>query len=160
MRPLPIGRSPRESERLRFNHYVAMVPENNGCLLWIGSRTGLGYGRFWFDGRTWLASRMAWFLERGSIADGLIVLHKCDNPPCVNPAHLFLGTYKDNVADSAHKGRRATLDRHGRSKLTSPEVAAIRAARATGEAERVIAKRYRISQCQVSKIVLFQSWAS
>jgi hypothetical protein len=76
------------------------------CWSWTAARNSCGYGSFW-DGRAVVqASRFSWQLENGPIPAGLYVLHSCDNPPCVNPAHLFLGTQGDNVADRKAKGRR------------------------------------------------------
>ena len=80
------------------------------CWLWHGARDPKnGYGNFGIEGghngRTEKAHRAAWLLLVGPIPDGLFVLHKCDNPPCVNPAHLFLGTHQDNMDDKIEKGR-------------------------------------------------------
>lgn len=72
-----------------------------------GARTAKGYGRRWFRGSPWRAHRVAWVEAFGEIPDGLLVLHTCDNPPCVNPEHLFLGTHRDNALDRQAKGRSA-----------------------------------------------------
>lgn len=85
-----------------------------GCWLWLASLTGAGYGQFWLNGRREGAHRVAWELTYGPIPDGLLVCHDCpdgDNPRCVNPAHLFLGTTKDNADDMVAKGRGATGDK-------------------------------------------------
>jgi hypothetical protein len=80
----------------------------NGCWVWTGSLGAKGYGRIGSGARgapTLLAHRVAWGFKHGPIPDGLFVCHKCDNPPCVNPEHLFLGTNRDNILDCMSKGR-------------------------------------------------------
>src|SRR5437773_1860634 len=79
------------------------------CIEYVGAKNGdQGYRAFWFEGRRIYAHRASYELFVGSIPEGLFVLHRCDNPPCVNPDHLFLGTKKDNYQDSFVKGRRPT----------------------------------------------------
>jgi len=89
---------------------------SSGCWLWTAGKTPLGYGIFqvktekcmgWGHWKSVRAHRFAWELTYGLIPEGMNVLHKCDNPPCVRPTHLFLGTQKDNVRDMIHKGRGA-----------------------------------------------------
>lgn len=80
--------------------------EANECWLWTGgARIATGYGRFYAFGEQILAHRFAWELAHGQVPDGLFVLHRCDNPPCVNVDHLWLGTKGDNNRDTAAKGR-------------------------------------------------------
>jgi len=86
--------------------FWAKVQKTATCWLWTGTRTRQGYGQFAVDKRTRAsAHRMAYELTHGPIPEGLDVLHKCDNPPCCNPEHLFLGTHQDNMIDAVHKGR-------------------------------------------------------
>lgn len=75
------------------------------CWHWIGLNNGKGYGRMVYQGRAQVAHRLAWKAWRGEIPEGMSVLHKCDNRACVNPDHLWLGTYSDNMKDCWNKGR-------------------------------------------------------
>ena len=100
--------------RERFMKKWTLEPDS-GCWLWTGSRRRHGYGRMYsLDRKGLSAHRVSWELFRGPIPDGLDVLHKCDNPPCVNPDHLFVGTMQDNMDDMVRKGRQARGSRLGR----------------------------------------------
>ena len=85
--------------------FVASMPDERGCLIWSGSKTVERYGRLVKKGKRYLASRLTYERFKGRVPDGLEVCHSCDNPPCVNPDHLFLGTTKDNARDRQAKGR-------------------------------------------------------
>ena len=89
------------------------IPEPmSGCWLWIGCYNSSGYGSFWIAPRSVPASRASWLLNKGPVAPGFCVLHKCDNRTCVNPSHLFLGTNEDNIKDKVAKQRHYD---HGRT---------------------------------------------
>lgn len=96
---------------LRFWSHVNIV-ENKACWPWLGTKVSNNYGVFWYKNKRVLAHRMAWMLanvdvEKHQICHGLCVIHTCDNPPCVNPYHLRLGTQRDNLLDMVLKGRTA-----------------------------------------------------
>lgn len=98
-----------DEEALFWSH----VTKTHHCWLWTGARSGEGnYGYFGFRGRIWRAHRVAWTLSCGPIPSGLFLLHSCDVPECVNPAHLRLGTHKENMRDRDAKGRTASGLRH------------------------------------------------
>jgi hypothetical protein len=80
------------------------IPES-GCWIWEGTTNSQGYGSITIKGKEKKAHRVSWELFNGPIPKGLLVLHKCDTPACINPHHLFLGTHRDNIQDCIKKGR-------------------------------------------------------
>lgn len=138
------------------------VTNENGCLEWTKSRNHDGYGELRFRNRYWLAHRLAWHFSNGPIPPGSYVCHTCDNPPCLNPAHLFLGTQVENMADMKAKARRKGRGAHelnGRAVLTEENVATIRAEYAAGDIRQVeLATRFGVSQRLISLIIRRQNW--
>lgn len=131
------------------------------CWEWtgtIGSRWG--YGFLFSEGRSRPAHRVSWKLHNGPIPDGMFICHHCDNRPCVNPKHLFLGSAADNAADMAAKGRCRSRgvggEASGNAKLTAEQVVAIRAELGPHAA---IAKRYGVSRPSISNIKSGRTWA-
>jgi hypothetical protein len=122
------------------------------CWLWTAARDRYGYGRIGVGGARNIdkAHRVSYRLYVGPIPDGLCVLHRCDNPPCVNPRHLFLGTKGDNQRDMARKGR--ARGSHP-ARITSADVPGIRERFARGERQRMIAADYGVTQGYISKVV-------
>lgn len=138
------------------------------CWLWLGA-TRDGYGQFSYNGRWVLATHVALALAGRPLRDGEDALHSCNNPPCVNPAHLRAGDDAANVADMIRDGRHgrwtmpernARGEQNGRSKLTRDQVVAIRDEAASGASEREIARRYGINRGTTHRIVSRRSWRS
>jgi hypothetical protein len=130
------------------------------CTDWPNRRDKDGYGKAWRDGRWWLAHRAAWADASGPIPNDLHVLHHCDNPPCVNVQHLFLGTQADNMADKVAKGRQPRGEEHGSAKLTAAEVAEIRGRYVKGwhPTQRELAAEYGVGQTLIGYIVNGERW--
>lgn len=145
---------------LRFLSKVVL--NDAGCWLWVGSRTHGGYGRYWIDGGTVVAHRVAWEMFAGAVPDGLLVCHTCDVPACVNPDHLFLGTHKANTADMWSKGRHSGRpgEKHPLARLTSRNVEQIKGLKAIGLKQKTIAELFFMSQAQVSHIIHGKRWKS
>lgn len=132
------------------------LDEETGCWLWIGGTNSDGYGVWSAHGET-KAHRASWVLHHGIIPPGLHVLHRCDRPSCVNPAHLFLGTHQDNMADLRKKGRAygaIGVQNHG-AKLSDAEVLAIIQ---DFRPAKVIAEEFKISKGMVDKIRNGGAW--
>lgn len=132
------------------------------CWPWIATRNNgkFNYGHFQFMGRVRKASRISYMLSHGDIPPRMVVMHTCDNPPCVNPSHLKLGTQHDNVLDCAKKGRRANLkgEDHPRAKLKKSDVDAIRDAYAEGVSAADLAKSFGVNRGQIHSIMARRAW--
>lgn len=111
----------RPSPKERLLSKIAI--SERGCWEWTGSRDDDGYGWFWMHGVNLAAHRASWIIHYGEIPAGKLVCHTCDNPPCINPNHLFVGTQQDNSTDSKVKGRTLRGLNHPRAVMT-PEIAA------------------------------------
>jgi hypothetical protein len=112
-----------ENEEDALAKFVSLVDVKNECRHWIGQLNQYGYGRMSFLGKhAQRAHRVSYLLFVGEIPDGLCVCHHCDNPSCVNPDHLFLGTKDDNNKDKCRKGRQPIGNIHWNRKLTVDQV--------------------------------------
>jgi hypothetical protein len=128
----------------------------SGCWIWTGSRTPQGYGQFIIERAKHAAytHRASWTYTYGPIPEGVQVLHHCDNPPCVNPQHLFLGTHCDNLNDMSQKGRRHT-------KLTEAQVIEIRTLYVHGKrgsGYSALSKKFGVTPKAVAAIVRRHFW--
>jgi transposase-like protein len=140
---------------------------NTPCIEWTKARDKNGYGRIQREGWAQRAHRWFWKQAHGPIPDGMVLLHACDNPPCVNLDHLRLGTVADNNADARAKGRtrsappemtkRIGTD-NGRAKLSAEDVQAVRLLVDRGAAKRAVARRFNINDRQVARIASREQW--
>lgn len=156
---------PPTSKKTILEHFESkFIPESNtGCWLWVPGSSK--YGLFCIKRVPRLAHRISWVLYRGPIPDGLLVCHKCDVPRCVNPEHLFLGTYLDNNLDRVSKGRSRYNPSRGEksffSKLTESQVKEIRKRHQPGVrgALIVLAKDFGITHTYLNKIIRRKTWS-
>jgi len=150
---MPKGQYAREPIETRFFN---SVDKTDTCWLWTSAIDGTGRGTIKYNGKSTGAHRVSWILHNGEIPLGLSVCHECDNPVCVNPKHLFLGTHKDNMQDMTSKNRQAKGVKQGSSKLSPEDVISIRKDVRT---QVEIASSYGIAQVQVSRIKRHAVWA-
>ena len=130
---------------VEMSEYVDLSHE---CIEWDRYLNKMFYGQVRRDGKLWLVHRLVWVEENGPIPDGLCVLHRCDNPPCINIEHLFLGTRPDNTNDMMAKGRQ----RNGYRKISESQRYEIRRRRERGESLPVIARAVGVSLDSVWRI--------
>lgn len=156
--------------------FWAKVDQSGDCWVWTAGKTKAGYGIFHpRHGLTVYAHRYAFELTYGAMPEGQMACHRCDNPPCVRPDHLFAGAALDNAADMTAKGRhwttansaawaqhRANVPRgehHPSARLNENDVRNIRAAVANGAHHRGLAEQYGVAQSLISGIVSRKRWA-
>lgn len=135
-------------------------PGPNDCIEWAQGKID-GYGIIRFEGQVVRAHRLAWFLEHGPFTKvKSYVLHRCDNPPCVNPEHLWLGTHADNMADMVRKGRGRALagNEHWNARLDWPQVEEIRRCAELGIPQIRLAERFMVTPSTIHQIVHHKIW--
>jgi hypothetical protein len=145
----------------RFWRHVDRSGGLGACWLWTGFVRENGYGIIGIKGEEYKAHRVSYFIEHGRIDKDRLVLHRCDVRACVNPAHLFSGTPKDNSQDAVGKGRNTRLygEHNGKAKLTRADVLAIRRmCRRGGVSQKTIAGRFGVSEATVSYVVNGGRW--
>jgi hypothetical protein len=130
-------------------------PDAQGCIPWLAGKTrgGYGYLRFAGAGTKTTAHRIAWVLKRGDIPPEILVLHRCDNPSCVNAEHLFLGLPKDNTSDMVAKKRHGWRDGQPWQKLNAMDGERIRQLRLAGHTQQEIADVFGVSRPLISLIL-------
>ena len=161
----------------QITRFWSKVDRSGDCWLWTGGKTVVGYGLYYIgDYRRAYAHRFAYEVSKGDIAADMLVCHTCDNPTCVRPDHLWLGTDSDNAWDKVAKGRSCRGDEHGlrkrpdrvargegkplTAKLTETQVRAIRQRYAAGGVtQREIAADYGVSGSLITMIVQRKRWA-
>jgi len=171
---------PRENTEYRF---WSFVKKTKHCWIWTGSKLrayetrhgGAGYGQFSNienngKKKNWRAHRFSYFLHFGKIPKGMLVCHRCDNPACVNPKHLFLGSWKDNANDMINKGRKfdTSCENNGQSKISMEIAKEIRALyfskiemrykKGNPYSQYKLAEKYKLTQSVVSRIINNKGW--
>lgn len=149
-----------ERDKARF--WPKVIVTEDGCWGWSGGTHEFGYGSFTSHDGHYGAHRFSYYIHKGNIPEGMFVCHKCDNPPCCNPDHLFLGTVEDNNRDRESKGRSRYVimrgEYSGSAKVDETTVRNMRSDFDSGLATSDIASRYNMSKSQTHRICHRQSW--
>lgn len=155
LKKLAKGSSP--SERLEF-----MSKKDGDCIVYTGAKSRNGYGSFFYKGRYISAHRAAYMEKYGPIESGLHVLHKCDNPSCINVAHLFLGTHQDNMDDRNKKGRcnPARGESSNFSKLKESDVKKIRELSSLGVRPTELSRKFGVTTSNIWMITTKRTWVN
>lgn len=145
------------------DRFWSKVRIGDGCWTWTASLRHKGYGQFRFDGKTRKAHRVSWEIANGPIPEGQHVLHRCDNPACVRPSHLFLGTNEDNHADMMAKGRNGYAahrgETNGFARLDEESVRRIRRLLADGQTQKELGRLFGVSNQTIFRIQHGHSWS-
>ena len=154
-----------KQEVFALSRFLDNVDKTSTCWNWTGTTNNSGYGSFYFNKEVWFSHRFSYTYLIGCIPNGLRVLHKCDNPKCVNPNHLFLGTQKENLQDMYRKGRQRKIDtyksgeEHCNAKLSTTQVKEIRKLYSTTRISwRELAQRYNISKRCIGRIIHLETY--
>jgi hypothetical protein len=154
--PEALHRKYARTPEQRFDEYRKEMP--SGCIEWQGGKGTGGYGSFRKDNKSWPAHRWIWIRTYGPIPDGLVVRHKCDNPPCTNTDHLELGTTQDNTQDMVDRERQTRGSIHHKAKLTERQVADIRNALRNGARPKDLGEYYGVTAGLISQINVGRIW--
>jgi hypothetical protein len=147
-----------------IERFFRLINKTPSCWIWIGSCYKNGYGSFgvgiWKEGtfKNTYAHRVSYELHKGPIPIGLCVLHKCDNPPCVNPDHIWLGTTADNVRDKVNKKRHGFGEKNSQAILKEKDIIEIRKLHNDGMKQIEIAKKFPVHKGTIWQIVNRLSW--
>jgi HNH endonuclease len=139
------------------------VEKTEGCWHWTAARNmqRFGYGHIYApEAKTNRAHRVSWFLHFGPVPEGQCVLHRCDVPACVNPAHLFLGTRAQNTADAKGKGRLAIGLRSPRAKLTAEQIEFIRAMQFDFRRREILASAWGVTEYTIRRVARGKTYRS
>lgn len=144
----------------RFWPKVIKLFGMNSCFEWVAAKDRAGYGSIGLNGKVISAHRASWIIHNGPIPNGGWVLHKCDNPSCVRPSHLFIGNHKSNMKDKVSKSRQhhPSGSKNGRTKLADMDVIQIRIDHSNGKSTTEIAKEKGIHRHSAWMIVTNKSW--
>jgi hypothetical protein len=145
----------QQSGSLQDRFFARFVKLKNGCWQWRAHTDKDGYGVLPGDRKNTRAHRLSYELHKGQISDGFVICHHCDNPGCVNPDHLFVGTSKDNAQDALQKGRAYVGEKNGRSKLTKENIIEILSSELNGVQ---LAQKFGVTRSTINRVRRREAW--
>jgi hypothetical protein len=146
-------------DRIRAETVRNYTTENEtGCWIWNHNKNRNGYGTVVYNSKRWLAHRLSYHLLVSKVTNTMVVCHHCDTPPCINPAHLFVGTNLDNIRDAVNKGRMHRGEKTHGAKLNAESVAEILRRHAAGETRASLEKEFNMSQTGIWSIIHRRTW--
>lgn len=143
---------------MRCNLFNKLLLNKSGCLEFTGPLDKWGYGKIRFKGKDIKSHRASWIIHNGTIPDGLIIRHDCDNPCCCNIGHLKIGSFKDNSQDMVDRNRQTIGERNPMAKLTEKDVIEIRALSSQGNSNASIARMLSMHPTNVGCIINRKTW--
>jgi hypothetical protein len=143
---------------IRFTAYTDSTAGPLACWPWTGARNEHGYGLLRVDDRLEKAPRVALALDGRPVPPDMQACHECDNPACVNPKHLYVGTHRDNADDMLARGRPNRGEKNGQARLTQERADAMRKDRATGWNYDELVAKYGVSKSTVSRVINRKNW--
>ena len=156
-KPIPV--------KVRLIRNCDMSGGPDSCWIWKSEGVSGKYGQITYDNKKWKANRLSWTIFVGPIPEGKIVCHTCDVRSCINPKHLFIGTYQDNMDDMKSKGRDRRIgatekigSKHKDAKLTEAKVLEIRRLKSIGVSSSKLSHRFGVSVNQINVIVRRKNW--
>lgn len=151
--------APRDAQHFRDKLRASSIVNSNGCWVWQKAKIRTGYGRISVNRKLVYTHILSHRLFKADVPAGMCVLHTCDNPSCVNPEHLFLGTQQDNIKDKMAKGRQAFGEHGGSAKLSASQVLQIREMYTTGlMTKSAIAREMNVANSTVRSIIDGLTW--
>ena len=143
-----------------WDRVYSLVAREGECLLFTGHKDECGYGRIFRDRKLVRLHREVWARDNGSVPEGMVVMHTCDKPACIEPTHLRVGKQADNIADMDAKGRRRTLtgSQQSQAKLTEQVIPAIRERLSSGDTCKSIADCYGVTEGAIRHIKKGRQW--
>ena len=141
------------------SHIFKHKHDFSDCWMWEGGKFTSGYGCYYMNGKAYRAHRLAWMRVNGKeVPEGMCICHRCENPACVNPDHLFIATKLENIVDRDNKGRQSRGELHPSHIFTEDDIRAMRLLRVSGFSQKYIVDLFKSSHSTIGSILQGRKW--